>query len=155
MNNHIIKIAQLVLALAAFHFSGMASAGEINKGYFGNVAIKGYDPVAYFTEQRAVKASDYCASTKEVRVIVLNQGEGAAGPSTTRVEFIEAGIVEERPTPPLVSGEETTPPLSFPNPGGQGESVRFRVIVNANPADGVEESDTSNNIDSSSCHTAT
>jgi len=58
MNNHIIKIAQLVLALAVFHFSGLASAGEINKGYFGNVAIKGYDPVAYFTKQRAVKGSE-------------------------------------------------------------------------------------------------
>ena len=58
MNNHIGKITQLVLALAAFHFSGMASAGEINKGYFGNEAIKGYDPVAYLTEQRAVKGSE-------------------------------------------------------------------------------------------------
>ena len=33
-------------------------AGEINTGYFGNVAIKGYDPVAYFTMRKAVKGSD-------------------------------------------------------------------------------------------------
>ncbi len=29
-------------------------AGEINTGYFGNVAIEGYDPVAYFTLGKAV-----------------------------------------------------------------------------------------------------
>lgn len=36
-------------------FSSLASAGEINTGKRGIVAIKGYDPVAYFTEQRAVR----------------------------------------------------------------------------------------------------
>lgn len=39
-------------------FSGTVSATEINKGYFGTVAIKGYDPVAYFTEERAVKGHE-------------------------------------------------------------------------------------------------
>ena len=39
-------------------FSGTLSATEINKGYFGTVAIKGYDPVAYFTEERAVKGHE-------------------------------------------------------------------------------------------------
>jgi YHS domain-containing protein len=29
----------------------------VNTGYFGDVAIKGYDPVAYFTEERAVEGS--------------------------------------------------------------------------------------------------
>ena len=58
MNYYINKVAKWVLVLAVFHFSGMARAGEINKGYFGNVAIKGFDPVAYFTEQRAVKGSE-------------------------------------------------------------------------------------------------
>lgn len=29
----------------------------VNTGYFGDVAIKGYDPVAYFTENKAVKGS--------------------------------------------------------------------------------------------------
>jgi YHS domain-containing protein len=32
--------------------------GRINTGYFGGVAINGYDPVAYFTENRAVKGSE-------------------------------------------------------------------------------------------------
>ncbi|MGI9503249.1 MAG: YHS domain-containing (seleno)protein [Geminicoccaceae bacterium] len=36
-----------------------AKAGDaINTGYFGDVAIKGYDPVAYFTEGKAIKGSD-------------------------------------------------------------------------------------------------
>ena len=45
-------------ALAVLLFSAAPSAaGEINTGYFGDVAIKGYDPVAYFTDARAVKGS--------------------------------------------------------------------------------------------------
>lgn len=43
--------------LFAMGFAGIAQAGEVNIGYFGNVAIKGYDPVAYFTERKAVKGS--------------------------------------------------------------------------------------------------
>lgn len=31
------------------------NAGEVNTGLRGAVAIKGYDPVAYFTERRAVR----------------------------------------------------------------------------------------------------
>lgn len=34
-----------------------AQAGEINTGYFGNVAIRGYDPVAYFTMSKAVEGN--------------------------------------------------------------------------------------------------
>ncbi|BCH32531.1 hypothetical protein MesoLjLc_44610 [Mesorhizobium sp. L-8-10] len=35
-----------------------ASADEVvNTGYFGNVAIKGYDPVSYFTQNEAVQGS--------------------------------------------------------------------------------------------------
>lgn len=37
--------------------AGPAQAGEINVGYFGSVAIEGYDTVAYFTERKAVKGS--------------------------------------------------------------------------------------------------
>ena len=33
-------------------------AGEINTGYFGNVAIQGYDTVAYFTEGKALKGTE-------------------------------------------------------------------------------------------------
>ena len=54
MMNYTYKITILILTLVIY-FSGLANAGEVNTGYFGNVAIKGYDPVAYFTEQRAVK----------------------------------------------------------------------------------------------------
>ena len=43
--------------LAATVLAAPALAGEINVGYFGNVAIKGYDPVAYFTQSQAVKGS--------------------------------------------------------------------------------------------------
>jgi YHS domain-containing protein len=34
-----------------------AADGRVNTGYFGGVAIDGYDPVAYFTDGRAVKGS--------------------------------------------------------------------------------------------------
>jgi hypothetical protein len=46
------------LVFAASLLASAAHAGEINTGYFGDVAIKGYDPVAYFTMQKAVKGSD-------------------------------------------------------------------------------------------------
>ena len=58
MNDYKRIIARLILAVAVFNLSVSANAGEVNTGYFGNVAIKGYDPVAYFTEERAVKGSE-------------------------------------------------------------------------------------------------
>ena len=51
----------LLLSLAAFggHANELRN-GDINTGYFGNVAIKGYDTVAYFTESSPVRGSrDY------------------------------------------------------------------------------------------------
>lgn len=42
--------AALVLGLA---IAAPTAAGEYNTGYFGRVAIEGYDPVAYFTEGKA------------------------------------------------------------------------------------------------------
>jgi YHS domain-containing protein len=33
-------------------------AGDVNTGYFGNVAIKGYDTVAYFTDSKPIKGSE-------------------------------------------------------------------------------------------------
>jgi YHS domain-containing protein len=36
----------------------LKAGSEINTGYFGNVAIKGYDPVAYFTEGKAIEGSE-------------------------------------------------------------------------------------------------
>ena len=46
-----------VIILMAFS-PNMVVAGEINTGYFGNVAIHGYDSVAYFTQQKAAKGSE-------------------------------------------------------------------------------------------------
>ena len=50
--------AASILALASF--AQIASAADqevVNTGYFGDVAIKGYDPVAYFTQNQAVQGS--------------------------------------------------------------------------------------------------
>jgi YHS domain-containing protein len=52
----------LVGALAALAWSGSANAGSsINTGYFGGVAIEGYDTVAYFTDGKASKGSEQFA----------------------------------------------------------------------------------------------
>lgn len=51
--------ASAVAPLALLAWSTAASAGtSINTGYFGGVAIDGYDPVAYFTEGRPLKGSE-------------------------------------------------------------------------------------------------
>ena len=57
MKNH-MRRALTLLPVMMVYFSGLACAGEINTGYFGNVAIKGYDPVAYFTENRALMGNE-------------------------------------------------------------------------------------------------
>ena len=44
----------LVLALIAFNAS---AADPINTTFFGNIAIEGYDPVAYFQQNQAVEGS--------------------------------------------------------------------------------------------------
>jgi YHS domain-containing protein len=52
------RISMLMSAVIMAAWCGSAAAdGRVNTGYFGGVAIKGYDPVAYFTESRAVKGS--------------------------------------------------------------------------------------------------
>lgn len=48
--NPFVSVAALLAGIAA---AAPASAGDYNTGYFGNVAIEGYDPVAYFTEGKA------------------------------------------------------------------------------------------------------
>ena len=49
---------QLLLTLILLSASSSALAlDEINITYFGNLAIEGYDAVAYFAEQRAVQGS--------------------------------------------------------------------------------------------------
>ncbi len=58
-------LAALAIAVCAVTLGSLGKpslSGEINTGYFGNVAIKGYDPVAYFTTSRAVKGSNEFAS---------------------------------------------------------------------------------------------
>lgn len=60
MNVHAILAK---ITITAFCLSGIlaaipVSAGEVNTGYFGNVAIRGYDPVAYFTMSRPMKGSE-------------------------------------------------------------------------------------------------
>jgi hypothetical protein len=47
----------LCMSLSAGVMPAFADS-TINTGYFGGVAIKGYDPVAYFTENRAMKGSE-------------------------------------------------------------------------------------------------
>ena len=42
-------VAGIALVTAGFAGAQTLTPGEVNTGYFGNVAIKGYDPVAYFT----------------------------------------------------------------------------------------------------------
>ena len=55
-------LAALPLAILTILGASAAWAGSpIDTGYFGTVAIKGYDPVAYFTDGRAVKGSDQFA----------------------------------------------------------------------------------------------
>ena len=53
------RLFAVVMTLALLRL-GTAAAQEhspVNTGYFGNVAILGYDPVAYFTDRRAVQGS--------------------------------------------------------------------------------------------------
>ena len=55
-----MRASRLSLIAVLTFLSGLASASagtSINTGYFGGVAIEGYDPVAYFTERRAMKGS--------------------------------------------------------------------------------------------------
>lgn len=59
--NRGIGIAAALAAAAIVLLAAEAAAEDtVNTGYFGDVAIKGYDPVAYFTQNDAVEGkSDY------------------------------------------------------------------------------------------------
>jgi YHS domain-containing protein len=51
--------AASILVLVSFSLAQAVAEEEfVNTGYFGDIAIKGYDPVAYFTEHKAVKGSE-------------------------------------------------------------------------------------------------
>ena len=51
------KKLALPLLLILFAFSALATE-PVNKSLIGGVAIKGYDPVAYFTDAKPVKGND-------------------------------------------------------------------------------------------------
>ncbi|MEI8651987.1 YHS domain-containing (seleno)protein [Pseudoalteromonas sp. Hal273] len=55
-----IKYIVALIMLSALLISGGANAKDdaVNTGWFNNTAIKGYDSVAYFTQNKAVKGSD-------------------------------------------------------------------------------------------------
>ena len=53
------SMAAVVFAVAMAASGASAFADDsVNTGYFGGVAIMGYDPVAYFTDGKAVKGSE-------------------------------------------------------------------------------------------------
>ena len=53
-------MAPALAGLALLFASPVAAEDAVNTGYFGDLAIKGYDPVAYFLEDKAVIGSpDY------------------------------------------------------------------------------------------------
>ena len=51
------RVMALAAALAFAYCGPLIAGNKVNTGYFGGVAIKGYDPVAYFKESRAIKGS--------------------------------------------------------------------------------------------------
>lgn len=56
----VVGAATGVASILAMVMLAQPSAAEelVNTGYFGDVAIKGYDSVAYFTQNEAVQGSD-------------------------------------------------------------------------------------------------
>ncbi len=46
------------VALTGVQIDGAHAGEPVNTGYFGDVAIRGYDPVAYFTMSKAVEGSE-------------------------------------------------------------------------------------------------
>ncbi|WP_331376014.1 YHS domain-containing (seleno)protein [Sinorhizobium chiapasense] len=57
MRGHLALATAAVVSLTAMGSGESCAAEVVNTGYFGNVAILGYDPVAYFTDGRATKGS--------------------------------------------------------------------------------------------------
>jgi len=53
-----LGVAALVAAAAVAGAGSAWADGSVNTGYFGGVAIMGYDTVAYFTDGKAVKGSE-------------------------------------------------------------------------------------------------
>jgi hypothetical protein len=84
-----------------------------------------------------------------LRIIVRNQGDAAAGPSTTRVDFDNNPPID-LPTPALNPASETMLSVAIPRGCYEGESpCDFRITVDADGV--VAESDENNNTASSFC----
>jgi YHS domain-containing protein len=54
---HFIGAGVFLAIVLAYSVPALAD-GRVNTGYFGGVAIDGYDPVAYFLDNRAVRGSE-------------------------------------------------------------------------------------------------
>lgn len=60
-NGQTTRLWSLAALAVVVLFTGagpVAAGSSVNTGYFGGVAIMGYDPVAYFTDNKAVKGSE-------------------------------------------------------------------------------------------------
>ena len=53
-----LSLAALAVIALSVQVGPALADTSVNTGYFGGVAIMGYDPVAYFTDNRAVKGSE-------------------------------------------------------------------------------------------------
>jgi YHS domain-containing protein len=54
----LLSVALAVTAVTALCAGSVLADDSVNTGYFGGVAIMGYDTVAYFTDGKAVKGSE-------------------------------------------------------------------------------------------------
>ena len=52
------SVSAAVFSVVAIGAGSALADDSVNTGYFGGVAIMGYDTVAYFTEGKAVKGSE-------------------------------------------------------------------------------------------------
>jgi hypothetical protein len=55
--NKVVRVALAMFAATLLTATEVSAEEKVNTGYFGNTAIKGYDPVAYFTQSKPVKGS--------------------------------------------------------------------------------------------------
>jgi hypothetical protein len=84
----------------------------------------------------------FCEDNRVISFVVRNQGTGAAGPSTTTVDFGPYGT-SSLPTPALAPGQDV--PLRVPIPPGCFDpDCEFTITVDAGNV--IAESDEGNNI---------
>ena len=107
-----VKPVPLLLCLG---IGTAAGADGVNTGYFGNVAIKGYDPVAYFTEGRPTKGLARVQLRLAWRHVAVLRTPGTGTPSrpnpfVTRRSMAASAPWERRTRKPR--------PTSIRKPGG-------------------------------------